>query len=119
LGTRPVWWVVTQLIRARPGYFGVCVFFSTLTFCIPLAAGFVTRAFFDTLTGTAPAGLDVPTVIALFVAVEVATTMANTGLDFGWGSFKPASAALLRATCCASFWPRTDPEDSSMRPARR
>jgi ATP-binding cassette subfamily B protein len=95
-GARPVWWVVARLIRARRGYFAVCLVFSTLTFGIPLAAGFVTRAFFDVLTGNAPAGLDVATVIALFVAVEVVDRLANTGLDFGWGSFKPASAALLR-----------------------
>ncbi|MDQ6675097.1 MAG: ABC transporter ATP-binding protein/permease [Chloroflexota bacterium] len=95
-GARPVWWVVGQLIRARPGYFGLCVFFATLTFGIPLAAGLVTRAFFDGLTGGSPAGLDVPTVIALFVVVEMVEVVAGTGLDFGWGSFKPASAALLR-----------------------
>jgi ATP-binding cassette subfamily B protein len=95
-GMRPVWWVAAQLIRARPVYFGLCLLFASLTFGIPLGAGLVTRAFFDVLTGGAPAGLDVPTVIALFVAVEVVSLLANTGLDFGWGSFLPASAALLR-----------------------
>lgn len=94
--TRPVWWVAAQLIRARPGYFAVCLVFATLTFCIPLAAGLVTRAFFDVLTGRAPAGLDVPTVIALFVAVAVVEKGAETGLDFGWVSFKNACALLLR-----------------------
>jgi ATP-binding cassette subfamily B protein len=93
---RPVWWVVAQLIRAHPGYFALCVFFATLYFNIPLGAGLVTRAFFDVLTGSAAAGLDVPTVIALFVAVEVVNVVAHTGLDLGWGSFLPASAALLR-----------------------
>jgi len=95
-GPRPVWWVVARLVRAHPGYFALCIGFATLTFGIPLAAGLVTRAFFDVLTGSAPAGLDVPTVIALFAAVAVVETVAGTGLDFGWGSFKPASAALLR-----------------------
>ncbi|TAK21332.1 MAG: ABC transporter ATP-binding protein [Chloroflexota bacterium] len=95
-GTRPVWWVAAQLIRARPGYFALCLFFATLTFCIPIAAGLVARAFFDALTGSAPAGLNVSTVIALFVAVEAVGLMADTGLTLGWGSFKGASAALLR-----------------------
>jgi ATP-binding cassette subfamily B protein len=95
-GARPVWWVVGQLIRARPGYFSLCLFFASLTFGVPLGAGLVTRAFFDALTGSATAGLDVPTVIALFVVVEAADIMARTGLDFGWGSFLPACAALLR-----------------------
>ena len=96
VSTRPVWWVVAQLLRAHPGYFTVCVIFASLTFSVPLAAGLVTRAFFDALTGSAPAGLDVTTVVALFVAVEVATMLVRSGLDYGWGSFLPASAALLR-----------------------
>src|ERR687886_737344 len=95
-GARPVWWVAARLIRAHPGYFGVCLFFATLTFGMPLAAGLVTRTFFDALTGSAPAGLDVPTVIALLVAVEVANMLVGIGLDVGWGSYLPASAALLR-----------------------
>jgi ATP-binding cassette subfamily B protein len=95
-GTRPVWWVAAQLIRARPGYFAVCLFFATLTFSMPLAAGLVTRAFFDALTGHAPADLGVPAVIALFVVVTVADMVADTGLTFGWSSFKHACAALLR-----------------------
>jgi ATP-binding cassette subfamily B protein len=90
------WWVAARLIRAHPGYFGVCLLFATLTFGMPLAAGLVTRVFFDALTGSAPAGLDVPTVIALLVAVEVATMLVGIGFDFGWGSYLPASAALLR-----------------------
>jgi ATP-binding cassette subfamily B protein len=91
-----VWWVVAQLIRAHPGYFTLCVIFASLTFGIPLGAGLVTRAFFDVLTGSASVGLDVTTVIALFVAVEVINMLVRSGLDYGWGSFLPASAALLR-----------------------
>jgi len=96
VGTRPVWWVAAQLIRAHPGYFALCLFFATLYFGMPLAAGLVTRAFFDVLSGSAPAGLDVLTVIALFIAVEVVNVVVGTGLDLGWGSYIPASAALLR-----------------------
>jgi ATP-binding cassette, subfamily B, bacterial len=95
-GTRPVWWVVAQLICAHPAYFALCLLFATLYFGMPLGAGLVSQAFFDVLTGSAPAGLDVPTVIALFVAVEVANLVVGTGLDLGWGSFIPANAALLR-----------------------
>ena len=95
-GTRPVWWVAARLVRAHPGYFGVCLVFASLTFGMPLAAGLVTRAFFDVLTGAAPAGLDVPSVLALLVAVEVATMLVGIGFDCGWGSYLPASAALLR-----------------------
>src|ERR1700694_1175265 len=96
VGTRPVWWVVVQLVRAHPFYFTLCLVFATLHFGVPLAAGLVTRTFFDVLTGNAPAGLDVSTVIALFVAVEVVNVVMGTGLDLGWGSFIPACAALVR-----------------------
>ena len=94
-GARPVWWVALQLIRARPGYFTICVFFATLVFCLPLAAGLVTRAFFDVLTGSAPAGFDVPTVISLFIAVAITEMMTGIGLDFGWSSVKHASTSLM------------------------
>ncbi len=95
-GTRPVWWVIAQLVRARPFYFAACTLFAALSFCLPLATGLVNRAFFDALTGSAQAALDVQTVIALFVVVAVADMVANVGLDFGWGSFKTACAVLLR-----------------------
>jgi ATP-binding cassette subfamily B protein len=91
-----VWWVVVQLVRAHPRYFSVCLFFAILYFSLPLAMGLVTRSFFDVLTGSAPAGLDVPTVIALFVAVALVEMLVQTGLDFGWGTFIPATAAQLR-----------------------
>lgn len=95
-GTRPVRWVAARLIRAHPGYFTLCLSFAVLYFGMPLAAGLVNRAFFDVLSGGAPAGFDLLTVIALFVAVEVASMVVGTGLDLGWGSFIPANAALLR-----------------------
>jgi ATP-binding cassette subfamily B protein len=83
-------------VKAHPRYFAFCQLFATLYFAVPLAAGFVTRAFFDVLTDSAPAGLDVQTVIALFVAVSVAEMVVGVGLDFGWGTFIPASVAQLR-----------------------
>lgn len=95
-GTRPVWWVIAQLVRARPFYFAACTLFASLSFCMPLATGLVNRAFFDALTGSARAGLDVQTVIALFVVVAVADMVVNVGMDFGWGSFKTACAVFLR-----------------------
>ena len=57
----------------------LCLSFAILYFGLPLGAGLVTRAFFDVLTGSAPAGLDVPTVIALFIAVEVVNVVVGTG----------------------------------------
>ena len=94
--TRPAWWVALRIIHARPGFFTVCVIFATLHFCMPLAVGLVTRAFFDVLTGNAPAGLDIPTVIALFIVVAVADMGAGAGLDYGFSSVKYAGMALMR-----------------------
>jgi ATP-binding cassette subfamily B protein len=46
---------------------------------LPLAFGLILRAFFDTLAGAAPAGWNVWTLCALFLATRVATQMAEMG----------------------------------------
>ena len=57
------------------------------------------EAFFDTLSGSAPAGPGIWTVIALFGAVGVAEMLSNATLSYGWITFLHRSMALLRRTC--------------------
>jgi ATP-binding cassette subfamily B protein len=61
------------LARFKPLAILVIIFFRTLIFAIaPLVTGLITRAFFNTLTGTAGAGFNIWTLCAMFVAVAVA-----------------------------------------------
>lgn len=66
------WRVGWRLARYRPLLFSVAFAAWVLFYLVPLATGLVTRAVFDALTGTSPAGLDIWTLLALFVGVELA-----------------------------------------------
>jgi ATP-binding cassette subfamily B protein len=61
------------LARFKPLAIVVIIFFRTLIFAIaPLVTGLITRAYFNTLTGTASAGFDIWTICAMFVGVAIA-----------------------------------------------
>lgn len=60
-----------KLIRYRPGLFLATLLFRGLDDLAPFATGLIMKAFFDTLTGEAPAGLTPWTLVALFVILEV------------------------------------------------
>jgi ATP-binding cassette subfamily B protein len=60
------------LARFKPVAILVVMFLRTLIFAIaPLATGLITRAYFNTLTGTASAGFDIWTICAMFVGVAL------------------------------------------------
>jgi ATP-binding cassette subfamily B protein len=88
--------VLLRVIRYQPVMCGLCLLFSTTTFGFPFVAGLIVRAFFDTLSGNAPAGMDVWSVLALFAAAEVANVLSGTGLSFTWMSTLYTGTALLR-----------------------
>jgi ATP-binding cassette, subfamily B, bacterial len=88
--------VIGRLIRFSPGAFIAALLCAVATFGLPLPLGLVTRAFFDTLTGKAPAGVGLGGVIALLVVVEIAGVLSGAGLSFAWGSLKQTDMALLR-----------------------
>ncbi len=87
---------IVRLLRVRPGLFALTLLCAAATFGVPLLVGLVLRAFFDTLTGDAPAGLTIEAVLALFVAVELGGHLAGTGLSFTWGSLLFGGTAVLR-----------------------
>ena len=74
--------VIGRLIRFSPGAFTAALLCAVATFGLPVPLGLVTRAFFDTLTGKAPAGVGLGGVIALFVVVESAGVLSGAGLSF-------------------------------------
>ena len=90
------WYVLLQLVRFRPSLFALAVLSGVGVFGLPMALGLVLRAFFDALTGAAPAGWDIQTVLAFFVATRLAELIADEGLSYGWVTFRDTSIALLR-----------------------
>lgn len=59
-----------QLVRYRVGVFLGAILFRGTDDLMPFAVGLIMKAFFDTLTGDADAGLTAWTLIALFVVLE-------------------------------------------------
>ncbi len=63
---------LTGLARFKPLAILVVMFLRTLIFAVaPLVTGLVTRAYFNTLTGTANAGFNIWTICAMFVGVAL------------------------------------------------
>jgi len=90
------WYVVWRLISYRPWTAAATLVMSVAVFGLPVPLGLVTRAFFDTITARAPADAGVAGVVALFVIVEVAGTLAGEGLSLSWGNLLYTAMALLR-----------------------
>ena len=60
-----------RLMLYRPGLFLGTILFRGTDDIVPFATGLIMKAFFDALTGDAPAGLTAWTLVALFVILEV------------------------------------------------
>ena len=70
---------VVKLIRFSAAYFGSCVVFATILFCIlPMSLGLATRAFFDAFSGQA--GLNVWTAIALIASLQIGEVVADLAM---------------------------------------
>src|SRR5512145_677027 len=95
LPTLPLNW---REIRYRPWSFG----FNTITVLI-FNIGLIEKAIFDTLTGAAPAGLDIWWLIALMVSVELARIGASFGTALSYANFWSAVGSLLRKNLLASI----------------
>jgi ATP-binding cassette subfamily B protein len=88
---------IWQLIRFRPWLYVALGILETLFFGVfPQVVGWITYAFFNTLTGDAQAGLSVPALIALLVATAIARVAAIFGDVAVYFTFEYNVAALLR-----------------------
>ncbi len=67
--TRTLIW---QLIRYRPGLYAADIAAWIAILLLELGAGYVAKLFFDAITGTAPAGLTVWSIVALVLAAGAA-----------------------------------------------
>ncbi len=90
------WWYFWQLVRFRPGLFGLNVTIWIVFFMLPLVSGLLLRAVFDALTGDALLALSVWSLIALFAAVEATRLALNYGRVFVDVAIEFDSLALMR-----------------------
>jgi ATP-binding cassette subfamily B protein len=59
------------LVLYRPGLFLATVLFRGIDDLVPFATGLIMKAFFDTITGDAPAGFTAWTLVAFYVVIEL------------------------------------------------
>jgi len=91
------WWYVQRLIRFRPWLYLTLGALEILFFGVfPQMIGLITRAFFNTLTGDAPAAIGPWGLIALLAAVAVARVAAIFGDVTVYFMFMYTVGALLR-----------------------
>ncbi|HEX9018266.1 MAG TPA: ABC transporter ATP-binding protein [Anaerolineaceae bacterium] len=81
--TLPAWRVLIAMGRFRFGYWLIDLLSASLfRFCWQLAPGLIIRAFFDMLTGSAPAGLNLWGIIALTIATLAGRTAGTFGFVY-------------------------------------
>lgn len=68
-----------RLMGATPGVSLVVFVFNALNMTLPLLFGLILRAFFDRLSGAAPAGWNVWTLCGLFLATRIAVQISELG----------------------------------------
>lgn len=93
----PTWRVLWPLFRFAGWRLAVDAFFWSILFCGALLVGPILRAFFDRLSGAAPAGLSVWSLLALLIGVELARLASSTGRVLADVTIEWRSIALLRA----------------------
>ncbi|MDQ3250274.1 MAG: ABC transporter ATP-binding protein/permease [Chloroflexota bacterium] len=87
---------VWALIRLQPGSFAVYAVGWVAFFVLQLGPGLLQQSIFDRLTGAQAAGIGVWTLLALYVAVEVARVVANYTARIGDIAFQEPLRALLQ-----------------------
>lgn len=96
------WPFNVRLMRYAPGSFAVYAIFTFLFVAGQVIPGIVIKAVFDRLTGH-EAGYGIPTLIALFVAIEIARFTTSFGQVWGDVTFRLTTGALLRRNILAAI----------------
>ena len=91
------WWFLVQIIRATARRFGVALTAGIAYFGLPLALGLATQAFFDALSGRAPAGLNAWTALVLLLLLQLARSGVLAGFEVAFINLRYAGTGLLRA----------------------
>ena len=90
------WKHTLRLLRLRPGMFALNVFLWGLDDFVPLLATLVVRELLDKVSGGAEAGLNVWTLLALFVAIELGSRGFVFGAVAAWSRFWFTVETLVR-----------------------
>jgi ATP-binding cassette, subfamily B, bacterial len=85
-----------SLVRYRLGTFFLTIFGRGLDDVVPFANGIIMKAFFDTLTGHAEGGMNVWSLIAVFIAVELGDRGIVISTAFAWVRWRYMVSSLLR-----------------------
>jgi ATP-binding cassette subfamily B protein len=97
-----------RLVCYRPWLYTLNIVLWGVFAALPLTYGLILQAFFDTLSGHAPAGLTVWPLIALFLVSEATRMTAFYTSFFIFGQFWFGSEALLRKNLLAGILRNTD-----------
>lgn len=92
-----------QLIRQAPAIFTIHSLFQLLLYAAPIALGLIAKAVFDAISGAAPAGVDIWSLVGLYVAVG----LGQLGLSFVdvWGNttFRYTVGSVVRRNMFAGL----------------
>jgi ATP-binding cassette subfamily B protein len=98
----PTWTLVLHLVRYRRWVYAIHSSAHIAVFALRIVPGLFERAIFDTISGAAPATLDVWTLIALYVSTELARLALSFVDVAGDVTFRYRTAELLRHNVLAS-----------------
>ncbi len=91
-----VWRGTWALIRYRPGFFWLSVTAAVYAFGMRTVPGWLQKMFFDRLTGETAVSFNLPTILALIIAVEASRMIVDAGGNLAAAKVRLAGQALLR-----------------------
>jgi ATP-binding cassette, subfamily B, bacterial len=99
----PTWPFNWAIMRYAWGSLLIHSIFRILFLAAPIGLGLIERAVFDTITGAQPAGLNVWTLVGLYIATGVGRLMASFPDIWGGETFRATISGLLRRNMFAAL----------------
>ncbi len=86
-----------RIARARPGLLALSLALFALFYALPLIPGLIQREIFDTLSGRRPAGLDVWSLVALWMGAQLSPLAASYFANWCFVTFTSLTRQMMRA----------------------
>lgn len=103
----PVWRFMARLIRYRPGLYALSALLASfLGYLFPLVPGAIIQRFLDGLSGSAPAGFGLWTLVALLMGGILGRIVVMTGASWVETTLDLTASALLRTNIFARILER-------------